>query len=168
MSSLIDQVREHSDEVGECWEWRKSFKPDSVTPMTAYEGQWINVRRAIAIDLGLLDGRNAKKVAAARCLNWRCVNPEHVQAITHKALRKRAMQNRVGGKLIAGRKASDRRRKRAKLTIDQVRAIRADERSCQVLAVMYGVSKQCIWQIRQGHIWKDYAGVFAQLVGVVT
>lgn len=168
MSSLIDRVLKRSDEVGECWEWRGGFKKDTVTPMIKYHRQWFNVRRAIAIELGLLDGRNAKKLAAPRCLNWRCVNPDHVQVITHKALIKRAMQNRVGGKLVVGRKVSNTRRQRSKLTIDQVREIRTSEISLKKLAAQYGVHHKTIWLIKQGRIWREYGGVFSNLVESVT
>ncbi|NBV88125.1 MAG: hypothetical protein EBR88_01210 [Betaproteobacteria bacterium] len=96
------------------------------------------------------------------------MNPEHVQVITRQVFSKRAVENRTGGKLIASRKAADQRRKRAKLTIDQVRAIRASESSCRALAIEYGVSHKTISLIKSGRIWKEYGGVFANLVESVT
>lgn len=167
MSSLIDRVRERSDEVGECWEWQDSSRRKGETPRLQINKKRMYVRRALAIEVGLLAADSAK-FAAPKCRNWRCVNPDHIQVITHKALNKRLAQNRVGGKLATSRKASDSRRKRAKLTIDQAREIRTSEMSMRKLAARYGVDYKTIWLIKQGHIWKDYSGVFAQLVGVVT
>lgn len=43
---------------------------------------------------------------------------------------------------------------RTKLTEDQVRAIRADRRSCERVGLTYGISRQNVYQIRAGRTWK--------------
>lgn len=164
---MVEWVRERSEEVGECWEWQGYFTPHGNTPVTRIDKKSICVRRALAIELGLLTARS-KKMAAPRCRNWRCVNPGHLQALARQVVTKRAVENRTGGKMVASRKASDRRRKRAKLTIDQVRAIRADERTFAVIGLEYGITKSAVSQIKSGHIWREYGGVFSSLVESVT
>jgi len=163
VSTFIDWVRDRSIEVGECWEWQGYFTAHGNTPVSKIKGKHIKVRRALAIALGLLDGRS-KKVTGTRCRNWRCVNPDHLQVITRQVAAKRAAENRTGGKLMLSRKAADQGRKRAKLTIDQVREIRASDLTCRQLGIQYGVSFQHIAEIKSGRIWKEYGGVFANLV----
>lgn len=46
------------------------------------------------------------------------------------------------------------RHHKAKLTDDQVIAIRADRRGCRRLAPIYGVSRSLITQIKAGKIWR--------------
>lgn len=41
-----------------------------------------------------------------------------------------------------------------KLTEAQVRAIRADKRSCERVGLTYGISRQNVYQIRAGRTWK--------------
>lgn len=167
MSTFIDWVRDRSIEVGDCWEWQGYFTPHGKTPVSKRKNKHISVRRVMAVELGLIDKRSLK-VTGVRCRNWRCVNPEHLQVMTRQVFIKRALENRSGGKLMASRKAADHRRKRAKLTIDQVRAIRASDVSCSQLGAQYGVSGATISLIKRGRIWKEYGSVFANLVESVT
>ena len=167
MSTFIDWVRDRSIEVGDCWEWQGYFTPHGKTPVSKGKGKLIIVRRVMAIELGLLH-TSSKKVTGMRCRNWRCVNPEHLQVMTRQVFIKRALENRAGGKFMAKRKACEQRRKRAKLTIDQVRAIRASDAKGSKLAIDYGVSEATISLIKRGRIWKEYGGVFANLMESVT
>ena len=163
MSTFIDWVRDRSIEVGDCWEWQGYFERHSNTPVSIRNSKHICVRRVLAIELQLIDDRS-RKVTGTRCRNWRCVNPKHLQLLTRQVAAKRAAENRTGGKLMSSRKASDHRRKRAKLTIDQVRAIRASDRTCRALAIEYGVSFQHIALIKSGRIWRETGNVFSNLV----
>ncbi len=163
MNAFVSWVRDRSVEVGECWEWQCYFTPHGNTPVSKRKDKHISIRRVMAIELGLIDKRS-RKVTGVRCRNWRCVNPEHLQVITRQVAAKRALENRTGGTVIARRKAAGQRRKRAKLTIDQVRAIRASDAKGSQLAIEYGVSQSAISLIKQGRIWKDYGGVFSNLV----
>ncbi|NDF52351.1 MAG: hypothetical protein EB116_20115 [Betaproteobacteria bacterium] len=163
MSTFIDWVRDRSIEVGDCWEWQGYFTPHGRTPVSTRNSKNISVRRVLAIELQLIDDRS-RKVTGTRCRNWRCVNPKHLQLLTRQVAAKRAAENRTGGKLIASRKASDQRRKRAKLSIDQVRAIRASDSSCRLLGIAYGVSPNTISLIKSGRIWRETGNVFSNLV----
>jgi hypothetical protein len=54
-------------------------------PVLRYEGRPQPARQAIPIELGLsLDGR----LATCKCLNMRCVNPEHIVAVTRQQLQR--------------------------------------------------------------------------------
>ncbi len=68
------------------------------------------------------------------CDNRACVRPEHLEAVT-------LVENLRRGRGI-------------KLTQDQVAEIRASSAPRRELAARYGVSRNHIWQIRDGQHWK--------------
>lgn len=43
----------------------------------------------------------------------------------------------------------------AKLTVEQVRAIRRDTRPLKVMALKYGISEAHVWRIRNRIRWKE-------------
>ena len=67
------------------------------------------------------------------CRNRRCVNPEHLEAVT--------------------RAENLRRGSRAKLNIEQVKEIRASSVRSGLLAERYGVSRETIISVRNGTTW---------------
>jgi hypothetical protein len=68
------------------------------------------------------------------CRNSSCVNPDHLEPVTHAE--------------------NVRRGRRAKLTPDDVRAIRVSSETERALATQYGVHHSAIGNIRRGKRWK--------------
>lgn len=91
-----------------------------------------------------------------RCDTPLCVNPQHLfpgtRAINlQDAVRKGRMTNR-GGKRKSGASHPN-----ARLTLEQVRAIKSDSRSAYKIASEYGVADYTIYCIKKGLTWKDAA-----------
>ena len=81
------------------------------------------------------------------CDNPACVNPLHLVPGTH--------QDNVADRVARGRTAHGENHVRAKLTEEDVRAIRAAVREDgKVLAARYGVNEQCISKIRNRRTWR--------------
>ena len=77
------------------------------------------------------------------CDNPKCCNPEHLSLGTH------AENMKQKGARKRGRGASGERHPKAKLTDEQVREIRSDNRSLSKIAMDYGVTKQNISAIKR-------------------
>jgi len=102
-----------------------------------------------------------------RCDNPLCVNPGHLYVGDHAsnmedmARRKRAhfskhpeIAKEAGRKLGSGNSwAVGARNPKAKLTPQEVDAIRADARGTKVLASIYSVDRTTIQRIRRGSLW---------------
>lgn len=80
-----------------------------------------------------------------------CVNPDHLFLGTHRDnMRDMARKGRAGAKI-------GERHNMAKLTLEQVRAIRSDQRICRIIAIDYGVSKSTIKAVKNGQNWSASA-----------
>lgn len=87
-----------------------------------------------------------------------CVNPDHIKAWTRVEHGKWiAKQGTWRGqpKRIAANTATVR--KRAKLSVEKAREIRASDEPQMALATRYGVPQSTIWAIKQGKAWRDAA-----------
>lgn len=167
MSELIARVMSRVIEVGNCLEWTGAYSVR--VPAIAWKGKQMNVRRALAIDLQLLSGCCANKVAVVCCGNWRCVAPDHVRVITRKKLQQQtANAGHHASQIIANCKRSRSARRRAKLTEKQVAEIREAQGTQRELAKRFGVSQATIFAIKKGNVWRDYTSPFSYFVGVMT
>lgn len=82
-----------------------------------------------------------------RCDNPGCVNPEHLFLGTHgENLADAAAKNRM---CAPKGEASPV----AKLTVDQILAIRADQRSTRAIGADYGVSNRHVSAIKRREVW---------------
>lgn len=88
-----------------------------------------------------------------RCDTPACVRPDHLFVGTH--------QENMADMIAKGRKnpARGSRNGRAKLTTDDVRAIRASTARGKELSTQYGVSATVIGQIRRGKLWRSLGEV---------
>lgn len=78
-----------------------------------------------------------------------CVNPDHLFLGT--------LADNMADRNAKGRQAKGRAIIRAKLTDDQVRAIRADRRIYRLICAEHGVSHGTVSQIKNRNAWKHVA-----------
>ena len=163
MSILIARIRAKSQEDGDCLIWHGAMA-GGVTPVIQFEGKVQNVRRALAIQLGLdVD----KKTATNSCDNRRCVCPDHIKVMTRKALQVRSAKALKGSaqNVIRGMRISAARRPTAKHTAELAQQIREADGPQRAIAARFGVSHHVVWSIRTHRTWKNYNNPYAQLMG---
>lgn len=133
------------DPLTGCWNWNRGIMTDGYAqiainrkPMHASRAVWIVLHGPIKKGL----------YVCHRCDNPKCVNPDHLWLGT-------PTQN-TQDKIKKGRANSPNGGKHwnAKLTEQQVAAIRSDSRSCKILSAEYGVSFSHICSIKRRDTWK--------------
>lgn len=85
-------------------------------------------------------------VVMHKCDTPACCNPSHLEVGTP--------DDNVRDRNSKGRQAKGERVNTAKLSEEQVRAIRRDPRQQRVIAAQYGVSKSMIGNIKRGEAWR--------------
>jgi hypothetical protein len=81
-----------------------------------------------------------------RCDNPPCINPDHLFLGTHRD----NMKDRDKKK----RAVKGERHASAKLTAQQVRAIRLDQREQEVIAAEYGISQTSVSAVKRRRLWR--------------
>ena len=90
------------------------------------------------------------------CENRRCVNPDHLSIIRlDKFVRTRIVPGT--NQLLRSAKIAKARRVNAKLTADDVAAIRASDEADHILAERYGVSRSHVSGIQARTKWRDHS-----------
>ncbi len=98
------------------------------------------------------------------CGNPLCLNPAHLRWATTSKINQAGARNRAAGDTLRRSKiAATMRERRAKLTPEQVREIRASTDLQHVLAMRYQVRQAHISNIRLHKAWRDYTTPFAGL-----
>ncbi len=142
--SIEDKIAYHSKPSDDgCRLWTAAIASGG------YGQIWHLGRSALAhrVVLALKLGRTIRsdREAGHTCHNRLCVNPEHLEEVTHK-------QN-ILDRTLSGRGARGERAGSAKLTETLVRCIRKDTRSERTIARDYGVSPSTIHDIKNRHSW---------------
>lgn len=156
----LESIIANTEEVGECQEWKGYFC--NGTPAVSHDGKMVTVRRLILA----LEGEPLPPTdfAVPKCRNERCVCRAHIVR-EHQKDRVRRLASRAATNVLRNITLSEtRRRLHAKLTIDQVREIRASDDSYAVLAKRFGVSKSMVGNIVRGRYWKEHSSPFAGLM----
>jgi hypothetical protein len=86
-------------------------------------------------------------VARHKCRNRHCVNPEHLEEGTHAE----NCQDKVRDGTNIGARGS--KHGKSKLTEEQVRAIRVDQRPQKEIAAEYGIDRATVSDIKTGKSW---------------
>lgn len=164
MDVLVNRLKKHSVEVGDCWEWFGSYQSSGKTPAMNFEGHIKPVRRHIAEQLGIA---RADMVATCKCRNYKCVNPDHVVLMTRTRLAK-LIEEETGYARNPARvkKISDKARARSPVTQEMVEQIRQEDVGLQEMAQRFGIGKTTVAAIRRGEAWRDFKNPFAQLMGL--
>lgn len=125
----------------ECWIWKGYINPDGYGQLDV-GGKTTGAHR-VAVRA---DGRDPTgKVVRHTCHNPSCVNPHHLVIGTQK--------ENVQDMVEAGHQARGERHGQSELSADQVREIRASDRSPKELAHQYPTSASNIRAVREGEAW---------------
>lgn len=138
----------------ECWPWKRALAWNGYGLFTMYGRQQVRAHRfAYVVYKGPLPpSRSGPRTAGYivvrhKCHNPVCVNPNHLLAGTPKqntADRLEAARFRIQGEANRG----------AKLTTEQVKAIRLDTRHPIDIAAAYGVKRGTVQKIQSGKAWR--------------
>ena len=161
--TLIEKIQCHVTIEGDCWEWHGCMQGS--IPMMKHGSKVANVRRLVLIELGTpMKGY----IATYTCGNPACVNPEHTARSTRAQMNRRIMadMNSATNTLRVKRIADVKRNTQSKLSLDDVRQIRASDDTQRNLAARFGVTQTTVGRIRRGEMWKTFSaspfsGLFA-------
>jgi hypothetical protein len=154
---LLLWLQERVIERDGCWIWQHYAKDG--LPQTKIGGKMTTVRRHIydATHVPL----TGKRIASMRCDSPLCVHPDHIAGRTRsEALRGKPKPAGHSTKIARARRAS------SKVTMEDVREIRASDETCVQLAERYGISRSCVSTIRRHEAWRELSSPFAGLGGL--
>lgn len=140
----VDKTPGHGPN-GDCWPWTGALLPDGYGHFR--DGDRVRSAHVVSYELAngpMPDGMNGLH----SCDYRRCVNPDHIFAGTH--------QDNMDDMVAKGRGDAPKGETHhdAKLTEDQVRAIRSDPRKQRDIAADYGVSQSAIMMIKTRRNWR--------------
>lgn len=135
------------DPVTGCWNWTAATNAAGYGVLALggkYGGSGLAHRVAYQLFNGPIP--DAHLVCHA-CDNPSCVNPDHLFTGTHQA----NMDD-----MVAKTRHAHGATSYAKLTIEQVRAIKTDTRSQSAIAADYGLSQQHVSDLKLGKRWRHF------------
>lgn len=142
-----------------CWEWAYSCSSNgrpSVSMLIDGKRTNMNGRRAA---LTLATGKVPQRQYLAipkDCDNRLCVNPDHARLARTGELRRDMAKNATAAMRAAWTKNGRNQGHRlAKLTPEQVKAIKNSDKSAKELAQEYGMSVSNMHRIRSGRSWRE-------------
>jgi hypothetical protein len=133
------------DKSGACWNWKGAADKDGYGTVKL-RGRRVEKAHRLAFRLAKGDIPDGMMVCH-ECDNPSCCNPAHLFLGTAQDNKSDCVAK---GRHVKGRGVYWK----AKLSEDDVRAIRADARNSYQVADHYGVSAVLIQQIRKRHVWK--------------
>ena len=149
----LRQIYGRCTEDGDCLLWGHATSASGI-PYAQHNGATANVRRLTWTLQHGMPIRHQQQITAT-CGNPRCLSPDHLRAKSvaevHQAM---AAMGRYTSPVSSTKKAIGRR-KNSKWTIDDIRAIRSDDRPANVVADEHGMSKKYCLQIKAGKAWRE-------------
>lgn len=163
MKELIERVRRHIEEIGDCWEWTGATQANAPTPTMNYKGRVGSVRRFLAE----AQGKSIKgKLVTCKCRNELCVNPDHLLVVTRKRLQEMVSKERkYTSNPVRMKKLADKARENSKLTSELAAEVRDADGTQREIAARFGISQATVSVIKRGKTWRDYTNPFTQLIG---
>lgn len=135
---VLAAILARCDRTGACLVYRGWLGADGHA-LVRFHGSTTTAARAVYL---IRTGKNPREVAAVRqtCGNRACCNFRHLVGATYK-------ERAAAAKRATTYRPHTRQRK---LTDDDVRAIRADERALSVVALQHRVNESVVSRIRRG------------------
>jgi len=146
----LERFADRIEEVGDCLEWTGGIN-SAGHPIAHLDGiGGTLVRRWIAQQ----EGRHiAGKLIRMKCGNRLCVHPEHMATMTRKQLHQGLAKTGAHASLSKRLSCVRARLRTSKLSLEQVREIRASADPVRDLSARYGVSGSTIRNVRTGRSW---------------
>jgi len=139
----VKRFQKKIDFSGECWLWTAGVSRKGYGEFY-YEGKmWLTHRLAYLLANGYLPA--PPLVIRHKCRSKNCVNPDHLEEGT--------VEDNNKDKMRDGTQTKGEDCHFAKLTLEQVTAIKARQESSRVIAKDYGVTHSTIVCIRNGTTW---------------
>ncbi|WP_418122271.1 hypothetical protein [Variovorax sp. 160MFSha2.1] len=155
MSELVQRLHHRCREDGDCLIWTGRRSAGGVPRLGD-----ASLRRLVYIDAkGPIQDRF---MVTYTCGNSLCINPEHLKATTKSAVLKRTYETTdlaLRRSITSTREA----RKKAKLSLEAAREIRASNETIKELGARYGVHPTLISFVRRGEAWKEPVTPFTGL-----
>ena len=154
-TELLEKLEIRCVEVGDCLEWQGHISATG-SPRIYHDGRMQSARKLMLQAHGKPSEVRPKYKLMTTCENPRCVHPSHlVIAPMAKFVRDRLVANT--NHQIRAAKIAKARRQSAKLTADDVAAIRASDEADHILAERYGVSRSHVSGIQARTKWRDHS-----------
>jgi len=158
MMKLLDRT----EEVADCLLWTGCTTKQGYPTYKPF-GEPCSLVRRVMFELngGVLEPRVP---VVTTCGEKLCIHPGHLKqsttkAVAHAAAKRGAFSSRARAAKIAASK-----RKTAKLTLEDARAIRLSTETGPTLAALYGVDRSLITGIKAGTRWREYSSVWGGLM----
>lgn len=157
----LKKIFDRCEEEGDCLLWQQGVNSHGI-PFAQHLGKITNVRRLV---LSFAKGveLSGSLVAIVRCGNKRCLNHEHILAMTRGSMVRRLAK---AGMLDANsvcdrRRAASRTRPSNKINEQIAEQIRLDGGSQAQRALKFGVSQSLVAKIDRGVCWQPEAQGFS-------
>lgn len=155
MKTLHDYVAERCDEFGDCLLWKLGCIKGH--PSGRWQGKSVLIRRVLwEQQHGPVP---AGKVLRCTCGHAACLNIEHCQPMTYRAIAKiDGAAGKMSGPVRSAKIAAKKRAsKQAKITQEDAQAIRASNETLQTWADRLGINIATASKIRNGKIRRDFS-----------
>lgn len=154
-TELLKKIESRCEEVGDCLEWQGHISAGG-SPRIYHDSRMQSARKLMLQAHCKPSEVPLKHKLVCTCENHRCVNADHIAIVP---LAKFVRDRLVPGTnhLLRSAKIAKARRKSAKLTADDVAAIRASDEADHILAERYGVSRSHVSGIQARTKWRDHS-----------
>ena len=154
-TDLLKKIESRCEEVGDCLEWQGHISAGG-SPRIYHDSRMQSARKLMLQAHGKPSEVPLKHKLVCTCENHRCVNADHIAIVPlAKFVRVRLVANT--NHQIRAAKIAKALRKSAKLTADDVAAIRASDEADHILAERYGVSRSHVSGIQARTKWRDHS-----------